>query len=63
MGINDKIDIDNETEQVKNLRVLNSQKSSNDVDNIERKGFCTNCSIYWLNDIIACFYSYFLNLM
>jgi len=46
MGINDKIDIDNETEQVKNLRVLNSQKSSNDVDNIERKGFCTNCSIY-----------------
>lgn len=47
MAISDRIDIDNENEQVKQQRALNSSKLiSNEIPKKERRGFCTNCSIF-----------------
>lgn len=48
MAISDKIDIDNETEQVRQQRALNSSKliSNDEIPKKERRGFCTNCSIF-----------------
>jgi hypothetical protein len=47
MAISDRIDIDNESEQVKQQRKLNGSKLiTNEIPKKERKGFCTNCSIF-----------------
>ena len=44
--LNDKIDINNENEQVQNQRITNINKGKNDDVKKERKGFCTSCSIF-----------------
>jgi ribosomal protein S26 len=48
MAISDRIDIDNESVQVKQQRELNNSKliSSVEIPKKERRGFCTNCSIF-----------------
>jgi hypothetical protein len=45
MMLNDKIDINNESEQVQKQRITNIKKND-DVNKKERKGFCTSCSIF-----------------
>ena len=44
--LNDKIDINNESEQVQKQRITNSKKNDGDIVKKERKGFCTSCSIF-----------------
>ena len=46
MILNDKIDIQNESEAVKNQRIQNSKLDKEKVLKKERKGFCTSCSIF-----------------
>jgi len=48
MAISDKIDIDNESEQVRQQRALNNSKviANAEIPKKERRGVCTNCSIF-----------------
>jgi len=47
MAISDRIDIDNESDLIRQQRALNSSKLiENQIPKKDRRGFCTNCSIF-----------------
>lgn len=45
MMLNDKIDINNESEEIQKQRISNNKKND-EVVKKERKGFCTSCTIF-----------------
>ena len=46
MIVNDKIDINNENDEVKAQRIKNTNISETEKEEKERKGVCSNCSIF-----------------
>lgn len=45
--MNDKIDIDNESDLVKQQRILNGVKTNmSETPKKEKRGFCTQCAIF-----------------
>ena len=46
MILNDTIDIQNENDAVKEQRIQNTKLNETEVVKRERKGYCSNCSIF-----------------